>query len=199
MADATKPRVPSAPVDPQFPDRWSPRAFTARRLTPDEVASLLEAMRWAPSCYNEQPWLLVHAFADEDLERMRPVLMDANRRWADRAPFLAVLFARRTFARNGKENRHAAHDCGAAWMSLALQARHMGLHAHAMAGFSRKRAYEILGVPEGDYEALTAIAVGELGDPAILPDDLRQLEQPNERVPVASWAPVGRFVAEEER
>src|SRR5262249_61528580 len=36
--------------------RWSPRAFADRPVEPEKLRSLLEAARWAPSSYNEQPW-----------------------------------------------------------------------------------------------------------------------------------------------
>jgi len=39
-------------VAPQFPSRWSPRAINGTALTRGELNSLLEAARWAPSCFN---------------------------------------------------------------------------------------------------------------------------------------------------
>ena len=36
-------------------------------------------------------------------------------------------------------NRTSAFDTGAAWMSLALQAKVMGLFAHAMGGFDKDK------------------------------------------------------------
>ena len=70
------------------------------------------------------------------------------------------LLARRQFKEGGRENRHAPFDAGSAWMSLSLQARRLGLYAHAMAGFSMKKAYEVLGVSEKDYLIMAAVAVG---------------------------------------
>ena len=116
-----------------------------------------------------------------------------NGSWARNAPLLAILFARRTFAGNDKPNRWAGFDCGAAWVSLALQARSMGLYAHGMAGFSRERAYELLGVSEADYEAMAAIAVGQYGDRDALPEEMRERETPSGRKPLAEVAIKGRF------
>ena len=79
-------------------------------------------------------------------------------------------------------------------MALALQARALGLYAHAMAGFDQSRAYTDLGVPEPDYEAMAAIAVGVHGDPADLPEPLRAREAPSDRVPAASFVHRGRYV-----
>jgi len=61
---------------------------------------------------------------------------------------LIFAIARRKFQQSGQENRHALFDTGAAWMSLALQARKLGLYAHSMAGFDVEKAHKILGVPK---------------------------------------------------
>ena len=36
--------------------RWSPRSMTGQRLDEEELLSLFEAARWAPSSSNNQPW-----------------------------------------------------------------------------------------------------------------------------------------------
>lgn len=188
-------RTPDADILPMFLDRWSPRAFRPEPLTEAQRASLFEAMRWAPSCYNEQPWLVVYGErpGSDDHNRVLACLVEFNQSWARAAPLLMILFARRRFARNDKPNRHAGFDCGSAWMSLALQARALGLYAHAMAGFDEARCYTDLGVPEPDYEAMAAIAVGVHGDPADLPEPLRAREHPSGRVPAASFVHRGRY------
>lgn len=185
-------RVPDAPVNPMFLDRWSPRAFDPAPLPEEDIATLFEAARWAPSCFNEQPWLFVYGTSKEERETLLEILSEKNRLWAHKAPVLAILFARRTFARSGKPNRWAGHDCGAAWVSLAFQARLLGLYAHAMAGFSRSRAYELLHVPEEQYEAMCAIAVGTYGDRDALPPEEKEREQPNTRKPLAEVAIKGK-------
>ncbi len=55
------PRRPTAPVDPLFVERWSPRAFDPRPIPRETLLSLFEAARWAPSARNEQPWLFLFA------------------------------------------------------------------------------------------------------------------------------------------
>ncbi|MCU0612991.1 MAG: nitroreductase family protein [Candidatus Eisenbacteria bacterium] len=193
MAILLNERRADRPVDAQFLDRWSPRAFSPAPVPQDVLDSLFEAARWAPSCFNEQPWLFLCARERPDLDQFRGLLLDSNRVWADRAPVLAYLFARKTFERNGKPNRWAMFDCGAAWMSLALQARRLGLYAHAMAGFRREDTYEELGVPAADYEVICAIAIGSYGDPAVLPPDVAAREKPNDRKPISSFVIYGRM------
>jgi nitroreductase len=74
-------------------------------------------------------------------------------------------------------------------MALALQARRLGLYAHAMAGFSQDKAYEVLGVSRDEYHVMAAIAVGRKNENAEdLPDDLRAMESPNTRKPPSEVA-----------
>ena len=98
------------------------------------------------------------------------------------------VLARRNFQKTGKENRHAPYDAGAAWMALALQARKLGLYAHAMAGFNLEKAYEVLGVSKEEYLVMAAIAVGRKTEDSGLPEDLRAMESPNSRKPHAEVA-----------
>ena len=189
-------RVPEAEVAPEFVARWSPRAFRPDPLTPEQIASLFEAMRWAPSCFNEQPWRVVYGAAGEpEHARITDILILSNQVWAARAPLLLILFARRHFTHNNKPNRTAAFDVGAAWMSLALQAGRLGLHAHAMAGFDLARAYTELGVDPETHEAIAAVAVGHRGEPDAIPQPLRAREVPSGRNPRASFVFHGRFPA----
>jgi nitroreductase len=182
-----------AEVAPMFPERWSPRAFRPEPLPPEAVASLFEAARWAPSCFNEQPWLFVYGTDPGEREFFLQILTEKNRLWAANASMLAIVFARRTFAMGGKPNRWAPFDCGAAWVSLAFQAREMGLYAHGMAGFSREKAYELLGVPEEEYDAMAAIAVGMYGDRDKLDAQFLETEKPNTRKPLSEVAVKGKF------
>jgi len=189
-------RTPEAEVDSMFLDRWSPRALVDEPIPEHQVRSLFEAARWAPSCYNEQPWLFIYAVRREDRERFATALVEKNRLWATRAPLLIFVLTRRNFTATGKPNRHGAFDAGAAWMSLALQARKLGLYAHGMAGFDQEKAHEILGVPREEFEVMAAVAVGRRGDRSHLPDDLAAKEAPNTRKPLAEVALPGDYARE---
>jgi nitroreductase len=185
-------RVSEAVVAPLFLSRWSSRAFSPDSLQPGELASLFEAARWAPSASNSQPWLFIYADGDPELSSFRELLRDSNRRWADRAPALAFVFASKQ-KEDGTPNRSALFDAGAAWMSLALQAHVLGLNVRAMGGIHRERVFEVLSVPVDQYELGCGIAIGRPGDAAALPVDLRERERPNTRKPAASVALRGRF------
>lgn len=158
-------------------DRWSPRAFARRAVHRDDLLSLLEAARWAPSAFNEQPWRFVVATRDEPelYERVLGCLVEKNREWARQAPVLMLALAHRSFSRNDRENRHALHDLGQAVALMSVEATARGLYVHQMAGILRDEARAAFGVPEG-VAVVTGIAVGYLGDPATLPEDRRAAE-----------------------
>jgi nitroreductase len=179
--------VTEAPIDEMFTDRWSPRGFDPKPLTEKEIRQLFEAARWAPSCFNEQPWRFYYATTPADREAYRSALVPRNQLWTERAPLLLFVLARRTFGQSGRDNRHAPFDAGAAWLSLALQARKMGLYAHAMAGFNQRRAYTVLGVPESEYHIMAAVAVGHKGSADHLPDEMQAIEKPNQRRPQSDF------------
>lgn len=195
QSSATLPaiRLPEAEVDPQFVERWSRRAFSEQPLRPDQVASLFEAARWAPSGSNLQPWLFVYASQPESLARARELLIDSNRRWASRAPLLVFVFARKRHPQTGVALRSAVFDTGAAWQSLALQAHKLGLSARAMGGIHHARVFEALGVPEEDFESIVGVAIGYPAERETLPADLHEKEQPNARKSVREFAFEGRY------
>jgi nitroreductase len=185
-----KPALNDFPIEDFLARRWSPRAFSQKAVPAEALCSLLEAARWAPSCFNEQPWRFIVATKEEPeaFETLLGCLREANRIWAGRAPVLMVVAAKAAFDHNGKPNRHAGHDVGLAVENLMLQAVAMGMFAHAMAGFDAAKVRETCGVPEG-YDPLVAVAVGYPGDPGDLPEDLKERElAPRERKPLESLA-----------
>jgi len=185
------PRTPEVDIDSMFTDRWSPRALLPDPLAEEQVAALFEAARWTPSCYNEQPWLFLYATDAADRKRFASALVERNRLWASNAPLLIFVLTRLNFSGTGQPNRHAAFDAGAAWMALALQARRLGLYAHAMAGFSRKKAFEVLDVSADEFDIMAAVAVGRRDGAEQLPEELAAIEKPNERKPRVEMARKG--------
>ncbi len=166
--------------------RWSPRAFSSRAVSNEDLKIILEAARWAASSYNEQPWrFFVATKSDvEAYEKLLQLLLPANQSWAKTAPVLIVMAAKRTFSHNGSPNYYALHDAGQALAHLFLQATALGLHAHGMAGFDRERARQDLRLPD-DYDLAAAVALGYLGSPDELNEQQRQMETaPRHRKPL---------------
>ncbi len=172
-----KPADLDTPVHELISQRWSPRAFSGRGVSKENLHALLEAARWASSCFNEQPWifLLAHTEKRESFELMLSCLTEGNRLWAKNAGVLMLTFAQRSFAHNGKANAHAWHDVGLAIANLTIEATSRGLFLHQMAGIDRDRIADVYDVPE-NVDVVTGIAIGHLGDAKQLPQRLQELE-----------------------
>lgn len=164
-----KPADTQHPIHELLRRRWSPRAFADRAVTPEALRSLLEAARWAPSAYNEQPWSFLLATKEDASEfaRMLGCLMPGNQAWAKAAPVLLISVAKLRFERGDKPNRHAFHDVGLASENLVIQATALGLFAHGMSGFDVEKTRETYGVP-ASHEPVAAWAIGHPGDPDTL-------------------------------
>ena len=163
--------------------RRSKRAYANRPIETEKIQSLFEAARWAPSSSNEQPWVYIYATKDQPelWGKLFDTLMDGNKIWAARAPLLIMSLIRKNFVRNEKPNGSAKYDLGAANAFLSLQATHLGLNVHQMGGFDRQLATNNLNVPDS-HEVAVMLAIGYLGDPEILPENLKQREiAPRER------------------
>ena len=180
-AAALREITPGTSVAHQFPGRWSPRAMDGTALTRDTIRAVLEAARWAPSCFNAQPWRFAYVLRDsEHWEQLFKCLVEGNKAWARRAGALIAIITRSEYERDGKPAPTHSFDGGAAWMSLALQASELGLVAHAMQGFDGEAARFALAVPEV-YDLPAIIAVGYPGEVENLPDGYRERESPSPR------------------
>ncbi|MGG4047009.1 nitroreductase family protein [Paenibacillus favisporus] len=179
------------PVSPLFLNRWSTRAFSTRKVSDQDLYTVLDAAHWAPSSYNDQPWRFIVAKTEEQLSTFHSFLNEFNLTWASSAPVLIVV-ASDKLRENGDPNGAHAFDAGAAWASLAIQATILGLHTHAIGGFDRNKAREILNVPD-HLELHAVIALGYLGDKSVLPEAIQQREVPNDRRPLNELVFEGKF------
>jgi nitroreductase len=192
-------RTADHPIDPLFLERWSPRAFTAEPIPEPQLMALFEAARWAPSCFNSQPWRFIYARRDTPpWPCFLGLLNDYNQSWAENAAALVILVSKTTLLPRGADQEVPSHthslDAGAAWACLALQATLAGWAAHGMAGFDVARVAVELGVPPG-YRVEVAIAIGRAGDKSLLPERLAAREHPSGRLPLAQLVREGRFDA----
>ncbi len=186
-------RISSYPVSDLILNRWSPRAMSGEPITDDELMTLFEAARWAPSSYNNQPWRFVYAKRDsEHWDTLLGLLVEMNKAWAKHASALVVMISKNNFEFNGEPARTHSFDTGAAWENLALQGTMMGLVVHGMQGFDYDKAREVLGVPEGHtVEAMAAI--GKPGKKEDLPQELQEREAPSDRRPLEEIVFEGRL------
>lgn len=171
--------ITSVKIHELIQNRWSPRAFDPNKeVSDDDLLALLEAARWAPSCFNDQPWryiVCVKAKDENNWQNALTILAEKNQLWAKNAPILMLAVAMESFNHNGKPNRWAMYDTGAASVSLCLQATALGLAVHQMGGFDAEKAREIFDLPE-DCQPMAMMAVGFQADADSLPDDFREAE-----------------------
>lgn len=186
-------RRPDHAIDPIFWQRWSPRAMSGEAISDHQLHLLLEAARWAPSSYNEQPWRFLYARkGTPNFDTFFSLLLEANQAWCRTASVLMVLASSTVFARNGTPNGVHSFDAGSAWQNLALQGAQLGLVTHAMAGFDRDKARNALKVP-ASFHIDAMIAVGRPGPLDNLPEKYRGGEVPTGRKPIGEWAFEGAF------
>lgn len=187
-------RKPDYPIDESFIRRWSSYAFKPVKIDKSELNSLFEAARWAPSSYNEQPWRFIYAEREtEHWQSMFDLLVPFNQLWAQNASVLVLVLGRKNFSHNNEYSPTHAFDCGAAWQNMALQACHMGLVTHGIGGFDAERARKTYNVP-ADYEVISMIVIGKPGDPALLPQELKESQKPSTRKAVNEFVSEGSFV-----
>src|ERR1700752_91575 len=75
---------PDHPVLPVIAERWSPYAYDPRPVEREKLLSCLEAARWAPSSYNEQPWTFILAERTDQAGFAQDLdcLVEGSRGWA---------------------------------------------------------------------------------------------------------------------
>jgi len=188
-----KPAATDVSLHELIRNRWSPRAFSEKPVAREVLRSLFEAARWAPSSNNEQPWAYLVAAKDdtENFAKMLSVLVEFNASWAKHAPVLALSVAHLTTQRDGKPNRVAQHDVGSASAQLTFEANARGLQVHQMAGFDADKARQAFAIPP-DWDPVAAMAIGYPGDPASLPEKLRERElAPRTRKPLGEFVMSG--------
>ena len=183
------------PIHDLIQRRWSPRAFADRPVPPGDLCRLLEAARWAPSSNNEQPWNFILATKENrtEYDRLFSCLVPGNQLWAGQAPALMMSIAKLRFAEDQSPNRHAFHDVGLAMGNFLVQAMALEIFVHQMAGFEVDKARKLFAIPDG-FEPVAMIAVGYLGDPNTLPENLRKRElAPRTRKPLDSFVFTARW------
>jgi nitroreductase len=180
-------------VLPVILERWSPRAFADRDVSPAELKIVFEAARWAPSSFNEQPWRFFAGHrGSETYKKIASVLVPFNQGWAEGAAVLILSVAKTRFSHNDSPNHDALHDLGAANGFITLQAASMGIATHQMAGFDQAKAREVFDIPEV-YAVGSVMAMGYQGDASSLGEHYQAQEQasrsrkPLSELVLSSW------------
>jgi nitroreductase len=185
-----KPAITQVTIDSTIAQRWSPRAFDASKtVNQDQIIALLEAARWAPSCFGEQPWRFVVFDKTQNATAWQAAfdtLAASNQAWVQHTHLLFLVCADQLFSHNQKENRWATYDTGAATENLCLQATNMGLATHQMGGFNVDDARAKFGIPE-QFAIMAMVAVGHAAPADTLSEELKERElAPRKRKPLGA-------------
>ncbi|HEX4840030.1 MAG TPA: nitroreductase family protein [Rhabdochlamydiaceae bacterium] len=192
-AELKKLRTSDYPINPLILNRWSPRSMTGEGMTDEELFPLFEAARWAPSSYNNQPWIFI--YAHRDTPQWKPLfdlMIEFNQSWTKNAAVLLVIVSKKTFYHNGKPSHTHSLDTGSAWMALALEGASRGYVVHGMEGFDYDKAQKSLQIPD-DYQVEAMAAIGKQAPKEKLPPELQKREAPSPRRPIQQFIMNGKF------
>ena len=169
------PAITQVPINETLANRWSGRAYdAAKSVSHEQVITLLEAARWAPSCFGDQPWRFIVWNKNADAQAWQQgfdCLVPGNQAWVKDAPVLLLTCADTLFNHNQKPNRWAQYDTGAAAENLCLQASSMGLMAHQMGGFDADKARETFAIP-AQYIPMAMMSIGYAADISTLEGEI---------------------------
>lgn len=181
-------------ADPMFYQRWSPRSLIKTEIPTEHLEKMIDAARWSPSCFNDQPWHFILS-TPKTFDQFLNLLLDGNQTWCKNASTIGFVLKRRSFSQNAKENAFASFDTGAAWMSFVLQAYALGYVMHGLGGIKKDLVFKTLSIPLESMDVMCGFVIGKRGPIENLPKDLQLKEKPNarkSRSEIISW---DRFTA----
>jgi nitroreductase len=167
-----------------FASRFSPRFYAPDPVPVEDLNSMFEAARWAPSGRNLQPWFFYWTRTGTDSYNKLLSCVPERHSWVNTAPVF-ILNCYKVNDAYGV-NEFALYDLGTSVISLIYQAMKLGYYARQIGTLDRFKAKEILNI-ENDLTPFTMIALGKIGDytqaePKIVAMDL----EPRERKAVVS-------------
>ncbi|MCB0272541.1 MAG: nitroreductase family protein [Bdellovibrionales bacterium] len=170
-------------ADEMFYQRWSPRSMVKTNISSDDLLKMIDAARWSPSCFNDQPWHFIFS-TDDTFDQFLGLLLEGNQIWCKNASRIGFMLARKNFQHDGSPNRFSQFDAGAAWMSFVYQAYAMGYVMHGLGGIHKERVFDELHVDKNDFEVMCGLVIGKRDDVKKLPKEFQEREKPNTRKPL---------------
>ena len=152
----------SAPVIPAIAERWSPRAYdTTYEVSHEDLLSVLEAGRWAPSANNLQPWRFSVVTRGEQLHTdiVAQALAGFNAAWVPNASKI-IFISIPSLTQDGNPYQIAHFDAGLAAQNMMTQAQAIGLDTHPISGYDHAVVSKLLGLEEG-RNSVAAIVLGK--------------------------------------
>jgi nitroreductase len=159
----------SAPLLTEIAERWSPRAYdTTYEVSKEDLTSILEAGRWAPSASNLQPWRFSVVTRGEQLHTaiVEQSMSGFNAAWVPNASSV-IFISVPAITQDGNAYPIAWFDAGLAAQNMMIQAQALGLATHPISGYNHEVVTELLGL-EKDRNSIAAIVLGKSTDPSTL-------------------------------
>jgi nitroreductase len=150
--------------------RRSNRKYLEKEVPEDLLEQVLEAVRWAPSGGNIQPWEVIVIRDPQTKKRLQDTLGGYNpaRKAIVAAPLLLVLCGKEKIPDTYRKDKDITTKFGEWWFlfhlgsaaqNLCLTAHALGLGTVMVGFFDHDKAKEILEVPEG-YEVVLMTPLG---------------------------------------
>jgi nitroreductase len=166
--------------------------MSGEEMTDEELMTLFEAARWAPSYYNLQPWIFIYAKRNTDnWKKFMDLLVPLNQEWCETASVLVAVISYKYFNLNGNKAEIPTHsyDAGTAWMSIALEGTASGFVVHGIGGFDYDKAYKVLKVNKETHCIDAMIAIGKRPTK----ESRKMNEEYSLRIPVEKFVSEGVF------
>jgi nitroreductase len=145
--------------------RRSVRSFTSDPISPEHIEQMQEALRWAPSAGNRQPWHFYFVFAKETRKGLAAAAF--NQDFISQAPLAVVVCALpgKSASRYGKRGQelYVYQDTAAAVQNLLLLATSLGYGTCWVGAFDENRVKLVLRLPE-EIRPVAIIPIGQAAE-----------------------------------
>lgn len=163
----------TAPIIKEMENRFSPRFFSQEAVLEKDLHSMFEAVRWAPSGRNSQPWYFYWTRRGSPSWKKLISCIPEKHHWSKTASvFILSCYIEET---QFGENEYALYDLGTAVYSLVLQAHALGYYCRQVGNFDRGKAKQLLKIPESQ-KPFIIVTVGKIGDYQKAPPEILTLD-----------------------
>ena len=144
-------------------NRRSPTVFDQRDFGREKHYTLVEAARWAPSCFNNQSWNYVFVHKKDTTREALEKSLTRGNAWTKIAPYLVAVVADPNQDCKNNGLPFYAFNARLSVMCLVIEAEHLGLTVHQMAGWNEQKVKEALRFPS-QFRVVVVFALGYEAD-----------------------------------
>lgn len=177
--------------------RKSPLIFSEKAVEKEKLEALIEAARWAPSCFNNQSWHYVFVSKEDAPRKSFEHALSLGNGWAKKAFYLVAVGADPEKDCKNNDLPYYAYNAGLSVMCLSIEAEHQGLRVHQMAGWQEAKVKQALSFPH-TFRVVVVFALGYEGDVKSVWETLEEkikdrLAKPRERKETSENFFFGKF------